>query len=268
MLVPMVGYQGGKRRYGALIASSILARSPSRVYDLGVGSGAVTLALLGKGFDPALITAVDAGPWGDVWAAMGAGTFDVQHLTALLHTAHDRAPIDVKRWVEEELSVLPCTPEVFVVMQAASFGASPVWHDGTRWRRGDGDRGYCARAHWTPGPGSKETKPRGTIFAHTKIIAAAEATAAVSRGLDGRRARMEEIEFAPGSVVYIDPPYDGAGGYGYAMDWPSVVARHRPTLISEARPLDGATTVLELDLRKGGSLRGISRERPCCGSTG
>jgi len=260
-LVPFFGYQGGKRRYAARIAAEILSFAPARVYDIGVGSGAVTLALIAAGVDPARITAVDAGPCGDVWAAIGRGVFDPERLRGLLSEARARPPQDMKRWVEQELATRPYSPEVFVVMQAASFGSSPVWHDGVRWRRGDGERGYCARGHWEPGPHSKETKPRGTIFAADKIVATATQVCARARGVDGRRVRVEDLSFEPRSVVYIDPPYEGTTGYGYAMDWRSVPERHRPVLVSEGRPIEAAPRVVALDARKGGSLRGTSTGR-------
>lgn len=257
----MVGYQGGKRRCADVIADVILSHRPQHVYDLGAGSGAVTLALVRRGFHPSKITAVDAGPWGDVWAAIGEGTFDVVRLEALLREAHARPPEEVKAWVEGTLASMPYTPESFLVLQAASHGATPVWHDGMGWRRGDGLRRYCARGYWQPGPGSKETKPRGTIFAADKIVTTARNIAVALRGIQGHRALVESIALKDGAFLYCDPPYEGTSGYGYAMDWRSLLARHRPLLLSEGRPMEDATRTMDLDARKGAALHGGSLGR-------
>ena len=80
-LTPMCGYQGGKRRYAEYIAKRLMALGHERFYDVGAGSGAITLALVSMGVRPSQITAVDTGPWGWVWAEIGRGTFDMMYLS-------------------------------------------------------------------------------------------------------------------------------------------------------------------------------------------
>jgi hypothetical protein len=261
-LVPMCGYQGGKRRYADAIADKLLSFGLQRFYDMGVGSGAVTLALVSKGVPPQQITAIDSGPWGWVWEEIGRGTFDMMYLRDLLEKSAAMDPRDVRKWVETAIAHEPPSAEIFVVLQAASFGSAPVWMDKTGWRVGETGWRYCARGYWEPGPASSETQPRATIFAPEKIVANAERISQACLGLDGRQGKAERLELDPDAVVYVDPPYEGSWGYGTKMDWRSIVSRHRPTVVSEATRIVDANEALELAPRKEGAFKGKNRGRP------
>lgn len=260
---PLCGYQGGKRRYGALIAQRILSFAPAHVYDFGTGCGAVSIALVEAGFSPHKITAVDTGPWGAVWAAIGAGVFSLDVLAALIEEVKAVSLSETKAWAEDVLAKREPTPEVFVVLQAASFGGAPVWRDEDRWRVGESGWRYVAGGLWVPGPTSPETKPRSWAISVPKLImGVAREMVPRMRGIDGRQQRMEEVEIVAGASVYIDPPYEGVWGYGTKMDWRSVIARgHRPVIVSESKPLFGATSHVELTPRREGSFKGVNRGR-------
>ena len=260
---PLCSYQGGKRRYGAVIAQHILNFSPSHVYDFGVGCGAVSIALVEAGFSPEKITAVDTGPWGDVWQAIGAGTFDLAILEALVEEVRKIPLSETKAWAENVLAKRSPSPEVFVMLQAASFGGAAVWRDGDRWRVGEGGWRYVAGGLWEPRASSTETKPRSWAISVPKLImGVACETVPRMRGINGLRKRMEEVFIVDGAVVYIDPPYENVWGYGTKMEWQQVIDRgHRPVIVSEGKPLLGASEHIDLIPRRGGSFKGVSRGR-------
>jgi hypothetical protein len=262
LISPMTGYQGGKRRYALAIATRLIEFGHPRFYDLGAGSGAITLALISLGVSPTAITAVDSGPWGWVWESIGKGSFDVMYLRDLLAKAMSMPPRDVRAWVESTILQEAPSPEIFVILQAASFGSAPLWRDESGWRVGETGWRYCARGFWEPPPGSPETKARGTIFSPNKIIENAERAALACLGLDGRQCRAEDLSIDDNSVVYIDPPYEGVWGYGTKMDWRRIVESHRPVVVSEGVHLVDATHAVELASRKEGAFKGKNRGRP------
>lgn len=206
-LVPPCGYQGGKRRYADFIAKKMISFGKPKFYDLGCGSGSVTLALINNGVNSSQITAVDAGPWGMFWREIGEGSFPVDKFVDLLKEVLSVNPKLAKSYIEEKARRAPLSSYAFLVFQAAAYGSSAVWHDGLVWRRGDGNRGYSARGYWEPTETSKEKKPRGTIFAADKMIASVMAIAKKVVGLKGFMSMAEDIDIDKDSTVYIDPPY-------------------------------------------------------------
>ncbi len=260
---PLSAYQGGKRRYGSVIAEHILSFSPEHVYDFGTGCGAVSIALVDAGFPSQQITAVDTGPWGLVWEAIGAGNFDLDKLEALVEEVKTIPLTSAKKWAEEDLANRAPTPEIFVMLQAASFGGAPVWRDGDRWRVGETGWRYVAGGLWTPGPNSTETKPRSWAISVPKLIMGiARETVPGMRGINGLHGRMEGVPIKLKSVIYIDPPYEDVWGYGTKMYWRSVIDKgYRPVIVSEGKPLSGANRFFELKPRREGSFKGANRGR-------
>lgn len=259
---PPVGYAGGKRRFAPVIVDRLLTHSPERVFDLGCGSGAVSLELLNRGFPLDKLVMLDAGPWGWFWEAVGQGTLDLPRVRGFFEHILKLPPLRVAAFVEAEVASLPPSAETFLVLQAAAFGSTPVWWDGVKWRRGEGNRGYKARGYWEPGPDSKETKPRGTIFTPEKVLQRTEEVVRRMRGVDARRGLVEDLELGSTGLAYIDPPYASSSGYGEVMDLNAVLQSARlPVYISEGRKLAGSNEAWRLDSgRKGASLNGKSRK--------
>lgn len=234
----------------------ILSYNPKCIADICCGSGAVTIELLNRGVDPSNILMVDAGPWGWFWRDVGAGEFDFALFESLWATM-PRDPKLVASWVHKEIAMLPPSSVTFIILQAASFGSTPVWWDGKGWRRGEGNRKYKARSYWEPKATSKETKPRGTIFQPTEIPLRIQALMSSAKGIKGFASKAEVVDFMGVDIMYVDPPYGGTSGYGVDIDWRSLVGQC-PVLVSEGVPLEGATKVVELASRKGASLNGKS----------
>lgn len=260
--MPPCGYTGGKRKFAAVIVDHLLESTPKRVFDLCCGSGAITLELLARGFNPESIVCVDAGPWGLFWQKISTGTLDLKLVEDLFKEVAARSPQTVAEWIEQDIAKREPTTEHFLLLQAASFGSTPVWWDGSRWRRGElhVNRGYKARPYWEPGPSSKETKPRGTVFTPLKILARVRDIALAGKGLKALHGRVEDVELEAPGVVYLDPPYEGFSGYGVVLDIKGVIRKSKiPIYVSEGSQLEGAETSFRLSVnRKGASLNGKS----------
>lgn len=266
-LVPPCGYAGGKRKWAADIAKILTSTKPDIIWDLFSGSGAITLELLSLGYAPTQLRMVEAGPWGAFYQAASRGELDLDRIRSLLLDQMPKDAREVKRWVEDEIATLAPTPENFLIIQAAAYGAVPVWWDGVRWRRGDvgANRGYSARSYWSPGPSSKEKNSRGTIFRPDKIVDTCEAIVRCTRGLKVYHDRIENIDLTKteGSsvVYYADPPYEGSTGYGHAPEQGVLEALPRPLYVSEASALPGGTWAHKLGAARGGAISATSSRR-------
>lgn len=262
-LVPPCGYKGGKRRWAQAISAEILKGNPRRIYDIGAGSAAVSLALRESGHLPDRLTLVEAGPWGGFWKAASTGSLDLDRVEHLLLSERPSDPREVKPWVEALAASGDLSPEVFLVLQAAAFGSEAVWHDGKQWRRGSHRtlRRYSARGYWEPGSNSPETKPRETIFTPEKVVQRARAAARAMLGVLVLNAPVDAVGLEPG-VVYVDPDYTGTSGYGWEIDIPAILGRAKgPVFVSEQTARHSPDRVLELGDRKVGALTGRSTER-------
>lgn len=126
MLKQPAVYQGGKAR----IANDILdlIEPSGRFYDLCCGSGAMSLALVSRGFSPENITMVDIGLWGMFWESIAKNTFDLgvfQHCLSLLPDNDTK----VKSYVLDIASAKADTPYMlyhFLILQSCSFGGKPI----------------------------------------------------------------------------------------------------------------------------------------------
>jgi hypothetical protein len=255
-LVPPCGYKGGKRRWSQEIAQHVLASNPQLVYDIGAGSAAVSLSLVEAGLPPSQLVLVEAGPWGAYWKAAVTGKLDFERIERLFFRELPDDPRKVKAWIESVADTGDTSPEVFLLLSAAAYGSVGVWHDGTDWRRGDAgsSRGYSARSYWEPGPNSRETKPRGTIFTPEKIVERARASASALCGATVIHGLAEDVEYLP-ATMYIDPPYVGVSGYGFAMDMPTLLEKAKgPVFCSEQTVQNSPDRVINLGQRKGGAL--------------
>ena len=254
------GYAGSKSKFADVIAAILLRSSPQRVYDICCATGSVSMALVDAGLSPDRITMVDAGPWGWFWSQVGAGTFDLPAFRALM-TTMPADPKKVAAWVEQDVATMPPIAISFLVLQAASHGATPVWHDGSGWRRGEGNRRYKARGFWSPPPGSKEKNPRGTIFRPEELVPRVEEIVVKMRGVNARcaDAATVDVDDAASTAVYCDPQYEGITSYGATIDWNAVLVKRlhaAPLFISEGRALVGADDAVCVYTRKRGGLNG------------
>lgn len=264
VLKVICGYAGSKSKFADRIAQILLRHCPEHVFDLCCATGSVSMALVDVGYPPERITMVDAGPWGMFWSQIGRGTFDlVGFRTLMTHMPAD--PTKVAAWVEQDVASRPVSSSTFLVLQAASHGATPVWYDGANWRRGEGNRKYKARGFWTPPPGSKEKNPRGTIFRPEELVPRVEEIVEKMRGVEAFHAKAEMIPITDvvSSAVYCDPQYEGITSYGTTIDWRTTLVDRlgfARLFVSEGKPLEGAHATTCLYTRKRGGLNGAGAE--------
>ena len=249
---PPCAYMGGKRRWSREIAGWLLANDPDVVYDLCCGSGAILTALVSRGFDPTKIVAVDAGPWGSFWEAIGGGTFDLDRLSRLLREEWPKTISSTDEWLRTEVAARFDEPEAFLVLQANAWGGLPVWRDPAGMVMfGDSPYRSCNRR------AEFEWSKRSRL--HTLARVCCERLG----GLRGHQTRVEGLDWVDGSALrpscYLDPPYLDTESYGEVLDVEALVARlPRPLFASEQRRITGAEKVVTLGSRQGGSIKGAN----------
>jgi hypothetical protein len=209
--------------------------------------------MVNRGYSPSDIRMVDAGPWGLFWNAIGDGTFS----TKIVSDYVEQMPSDLRhfRGFMEELSKQPAsidTAEVFVLLQASSFGGKAIWIEDNKWRN------TSFRAYWEPTATSSRRSPVNPMMPMPgTLLTRLERTASLMRGVWGRCADVVHIEsmIEPESLVYIDPPYDGTTAYGHVLDAVPVgrrLATHSDVFVSEGRPLSSTAVQLSAGRAKGG----------------
>lgn len=243
MIAP-VSYQGGKTRIAALILDHI---APTGMFhDLCCGCGAVAIELVNRGYDPASITMLDAGPWGLFWEAVGIGTFDLDHF------AHHCRCVPARDKIAEYMKTLAAQPAnndiyVYLLLQAAAFGGKAIWIRDNRWMN------TSFRSYWQPTATSNCRSPVNpmmpmpdTLFERVKIVCEK------MRGVHGWCMDIRNYRPLPG-VVYIDPPYARTTAYGHTFDVVQYArGLQQPCYISEGRPLTDQAWLIASGRAKGG----------------
>lgn len=248
-LPPPVSYQGGKRRQAPEIVRHMAVDPEMPFYDLCCGSGAVSLELISRGHDPAKITMVDAGPWGDVWRLVGAGEFDVNRLEHYAASVPDQTAETADALVTLRDSVAPDHPDapyVFLLLQSGSFGGKAIGVRGPKWWGHSFRRDLC-RPLLLPSPHALVRRMRSICKR--------------SAGVTGIRGCISRVDVPHGAVSYLDPPYEGTAGYGHETDailW--AAARYTPVYVSELRPL--SLTYRQLRPRVTSNLSARSGAKP------
>lgn len=264
MRVPCA-FQGGKQRVAAQIVDHLLKAAPgptSRFYDLCCGSAAVSIELVNRGVDPSRIWMLDISPWGSFWSAIGAGTFNMESFDQLL----SELPSD-KRDIKAHMSALSALPirdreaELYLVLQACSFGGKQIWRKGERWANA------CFRDYWEPTAISVRRSPANPMQpSPTELRRRVDALVKGMRGITCLNTDIRTVlsdPFPSDAVVYMDPPYQSTTGYAFGFDVTSFITRFReinqtPLFVSEGVPLNEDAVMLTFGGAKGG-ISGIRK---------
>lgn len=229
--------------------------SKAPFFDLCCGSGAVSLAAVDAGQDPASITMVDQSPWGTVWESFGKGTFDVDYLEDLIETM-PKDPYEIPCFLRE-LAVQPAVdhvPEIFLLLQSAAFSGRQVSINNGRWKTPG------LRSYWTPKPGSQCRSPVYPLKPQPSSML--ERVRDIATKMLGVRGICADVRAVIGSIgsgtIYIDPPYSATTGYAYELPLSDVVLA---AWISEAKPLSAISVRLSAGRAKGGHA-GVRRRVP------
>lgn len=245
-----VAYQGGKTRLAADIVDYIgIDAFKTAFYDLCCGSGAVSIELVSRGFDPKDVSMYDTGPWGIVWNLIGEGHFSLGAFKAYI----DAIPKDrtkIKDFMDE-LSRQPAsidTPYVYLLLQASTFGGKALWITDGRWSVNS------FRSYWMPTATSNRRSPVNPMMPMPETLY--ERLGRLCEGMQGVTAAcMDCREIMPiNGVVYIDPPYQGTAGYGseYFDVVPFAWGLRVPCYVSEGRALTDYAVCLSQGRVKGG----------------
>lgn len=260
VLLAPVAYQGGKCRLADAIVANMELGPYARFFDFCCGSGAVSIAAVNAGLRPENIVMVDQGPWGIVWETIGAGAFDLD----VFHGYCDDVPSDpskIRRHMEELYQEPPGSDAAyrFLLLQAASIGGKAFGLREGRWVRGSGFRDY-----WKPTATSKRRSPVNPMMPMPKTIFERVKRLVVGmKGVKGVYGDASDVFVPPGSVVYIDPPYQGTTGYDFNIDSVEVakkISQGSTAWMSEAKPVSDRAVRLSGGRRKGGITGDRKRE--------
>lgn len=245
-----VSYQGAKTRIAADIIDNIDFTDREFFCDLCCGSGAVSLELVSRGYNPEQIMMIDAGPWGLFWKEIGLEEFDFDVLE--MYCKQIPKDLNMIQSFILELSKQPAkvdTTQVFLLLQASSFGGKSIWINNNKWIN-------CSfRNFWQPTETSKRRSVVNpmmpmpdTILARTEIVMKKMA------GVIGDCEDCFNYNYPPISVIYIDPPYDKTTKYGHNFDYMEFISSHKKQAIycSESKPLSDKAVLISKGRAKGG----------------
>lgn len=152
-------YQGGKQRLAKQIVDIFYEENDitnnTKFYDLCCGSGAVTIELLNRGFDPNNIVMIDNGCFGLFWQSIANDEFELD----VFKNELDKIPKELSKVQQylKNLSNRPIDKENFVyhylIMQAGAFGSKQIRISDDKWIT-PGFRNY-----WIPTETSNRKSP-------------------------------------------------------------------------------------------------------------
>lgn len=269
-------YQGGKQRLAKQIVDIFYSENEindeTKFYDLCCGSGAVSLELINRGFNPNNITMVDNGCFGQFWQDIANDEFELN----VFREEIDNLPSleNVQSYLKE-LSNQPVDKEKMVyhylLLQTGAFGAKQVYIKNNKWVI-PGFRNY-----WLPTKTSNRRSPVNpmmpmpeTLYKRVENIIKqiSGCIVACRENVFDSIYRMEE-ERNNGNrniIVYIDPPYSSTTGYKESFDiyelerqiWNNVTI-----YISEGYEMKGAKhTYLLSKGRLKGNINGDAKKKP------
>lgn len=210
----LVTYQGGKQKYAKRIIDHISPKG--KFIDCCSGSGAITLELLNRGYNAADITMIDIGCMAKVFKKLTEGNLDIDKMRQLVLPIKE----DVKICPDylRELTKSPFSEEIYLILQAGSFGGKQVGYNG-EWQHA-GFRNY-----WLPTATSSRKSPVNPMMPMPDTLILRAET--LQHQLQGSGLTVLDVDLKEfnvqlldaESVFYIDPPYDGVEAYHDSFDY-------------------------------------------------
>lgn len=245
-------YQGGKSRLAKQIVDIIYKENNitnnTKFYDLCCGSGAISIELINRGFNPNNIVMIDNGGFGLFWQTIANDEFELD----VFRKEIDKLP--TKEEIQEYLKCLSNKPvnkelEVYhyLLLQCGALGSKQIWEDNGSWKNN------TFRSYWLPTKTSNRKSPvnpmmpmPSTLYDRVErivkqlsglIVASKEDVFQTLYRLD------EEWENNNGDIIiYIDPPYINTTGYKESFNIYELERRiwnNCPIYISEGFKMDG-----------------------------
>ena len=151
-------YQGGKQRLAKQIVDIFYKENnindDTKFFDLCCGSGAISLELINRGFNPNNITMIDNGCFGQFWQDIANGEFDLDIFKREIENLPNLE--NIQSYLKK-LSDLPVDEDKMVyhylLLQAGAFGSKQIWIENNKWKNN------TFRSYWLPTETSNRRSP-------------------------------------------------------------------------------------------------------------
>ena len=269
-------YQGGKQRLAKQIVDIFYKENnindDTKFFDLCCGSGAISLELINRGFNPNNITMIDNGCFGQFWQDIANEEFDLDIFKREIENLPNLE--NIQSYLKK-LSDLPVDEDKMVyhylLLQAGAFGSKQIWVENNKWKNN------TFRSYWLPTETSNRRSPvnpmmpmPNTLYNRVEaivkqlsgsIIASRESVFDAVYRIDEERNKGNK-----NIIIYIDPPYANTTGYKETFDIYSLEGQiwsTSPIYISEGYKMKGASESYLLSVgRTKGNISGEAKKKP------
>ena len=269
-------YQGGKQRLAKQIVDIFYKENnindDTKFFDLCCGSGAISLELINRGFNPNNITMIDNGCFGQFWQDIANEEFDLDIFKREIENLPNLE--NIQSYLKK-LSDLPVDEDKMVyhylLLQAGAFGSKQIWIENNKWKNN------TFRSYWLPTETSNRRSPvnpmmpmPNTLYNRVEsivkqlsgsIIASRESVFDAVYRIDEERNKGNK-----NIIIYIDPPYANTTGYKETFDIYSLEGQiwsTSPIYISEGYKMKGASESYLLSVgRTKGNISGEAKKKP------
>ena len=269
-------YQGGKQRLAKQIVDIFYKENnindDTKFFDLCCGSGAISLELINRGFNPNNITMIDNGCFGQFWQDIANEEFDLDIFKREIENLPNLE--NIQSYLKK-LSDLPVDEDKMVyhylLLQAGAFGSKQIWIENNKWKNN------TFRSYWLPTETSNRRSPvnpmmpmPNTLYNRVEsivkqlsgsIIASRESVFDAVYRIDEERNKGNK-----NIIIYIDPPYANTTGYKETFDIYSLEGQiwsTSPIYISEGYKMKGASESYLLSVgRTKGNISGEVKKKP------
>lgn len=269
-------YQGGKQRLAKQIVDIFYKENnindDTKFFDLCCGSGAISLELINRGFNPNNITMIDNGCFGQFWQDIANEEFDLDIFKREIENLPNLE--NIQSYLKK-LSDLPVDEDKMVyhylLLQAGAFGSKQIWIENNKWKNN------TFRSYWLPTETSNRRSPVNpmmpmpdTLYNRVEaiveqlsgsIIASRESVFDAVYRIDEERNKGNK-----NIIIYIDPPYANTTGYKETFDIYSLEGQiwsTSPIYISEGYKMQGASESYLLSVgRTKGNISGEAKKKP------
>ena len=269
-------YQGGKQRLAKQIVDIFYKENnindDTKFFDLCCGSGAISLELINRGFNPNNITMIDNGCFGQFWQDIANGEFDLDIFKREIENLPNLENIQSYLKKVSDLSVDEDKMVYhYLLLQAGAFGSKQIWIENDRWKNN------TFISYWSPSETSNRRSPvnpmmpmPNTLYNRVEaiveqlsgsIIASRESVFDAVYRIDEERNKGNK-----NIIIYIDPPYANTTGYKETFDIYSLEGQiwsTSPIYISEGYKMQGASESYLLSVgRTKGNISGEVKKKP------
>ena len=269
-------YKGGKQRLAKQIVDIFYKENnindDTKFFDLCCGSGAISLELINRGFNPNNITMIDNGCFGQFWQDIANGEFDLDIFKREIENLPNLE--NIQSYLKK-LSDLPVDEDKMVyhylLLQAGAFGSKQIWIENNKWKNN------TFRSYWLPTETSNRRSPvnpmmpmPNTLYNRVEaiveqlsgsIIASRESVFDAVYRIDEERNKGNK-----NIIIYIDPPYANTTGYKETFDIYSLEGQiwsTSPIYISEGYKMQGASESYLLSVgRTKGNISEEAKKKP------